>query len=224
YGMSSLSTLVAELYAARGKLARMAVTRERLRVARDLHDLLGYSLSAITLKTELTHRLLPGHPDRARDEITDILTVARQALADVRTVANGYRTMSLTAEAQSATSVLTAADIDVTTTITIPELPPHIETVLATVLREAVTNILRHSKAQHATIHATTHHDTIRLHITNDGVETTTPTPTVNGGNGLGNLTTRLTTINGHLTAGIDDTGRFHLTAQASLNHPAPMD
>ncbi|MET8144999.1 histidine kinase [Sphaerisporangium sp. NPDC005288] len=219
YGMSSLSTLVAELYAARGKLARMAVTRERLRVARDLHDLLGYSLSAITLKSELTHRLLPAHPHRARDEITDILTVARQALSDVRTVANGYRTMSLTTEADSATSVLTAADIDVTTTITTPDLPPHIETVLATVLREAVTNILRHSKAQHATIHATLHtnghNDTIRLHIANDGVDPTETTPTVNGGNGLGNLTTRLRTINGHLTAGIDTDGWFHLTAQA---------
>ncbi|MFC4535792.1 histidine kinase [Sphaerisporangium dianthi] len=224
YGMSSLSTLVAELYTARGKLARMAVTRERLRVARDLHDLLGYSLSAITLKSELTHRLLPVHPHRARDEITDILTVARQALTDVRTVANGYRTMSLTTEADSATSVLTAADIDVTTTITTPDLPPHIETVLATVLREAVTNILRHSKAQNATIHATTHNDTIHLHIANDGADPDSTTPTPHSGNGLSNLTTRLHTVNGHLTTGIDDDGWFHLTVRTPMRPDADQD
>jgi signal transduction histidine kinase len=185
YGISSLSSLVAELSAARDKLARMAVTRERLRVARDLHDLLGYSLSAITLKSELTHRLLPGNPQRAQEEITDILTVSRQALADVRTVASGYRTMSLTGETDSAISVLTAADIDVHATIDTPPLPPHLETILATVIREAITNILRHSKAQHTTIHATLHtttpHHTVHLHITNDGLD---PAPHPHGGHG----------------------------------------
>ncbi|MEO3812594.1 histidine kinase [Sphaerisporangium sp. B11E5] len=244
YGMSSLSSLVAEVSAARDKLARMAVTRERLRVARDLHDLLGYSLSAITLKSELTHRLLPANPHRAQEEITDILGVARQALADVRTVASGYRTMSLAGEAESAVSVLTAADIDVQATIDTPPLPPALETVMATVIREAITNILRHSKAQHTVIHATLHTTpdghTIHLHIANDGLDAQPPhrgvrmaalpcgepapasgaTPPVAHGNGLSNLITRLAGAGGRLNAQVTSDGWFHLTATVPLPDP----
>ncbi|MFC6083103.1 sensor histidine kinase [Sphaerisporangium aureirubrum] len=235
YGMSSLSALVAELSSARDKLARMAVTRERLRVARDLHDLLGYSLSAITLKSELTHRLLPGNPHRAQEEITDILTVARQALADVRTVASGYRTMSLTGETDSAVSVLTAADIDVHATIDTPPLPPTLETILATVVREAITNILRHSKARHATIRATLRttkrHPAVHLHIANDGLSTAHGDPLATGreavppaphGNGLSNLIARLASADGHLTTHTTRDGWFHLTATAPLSPPDP--
>ena len=91
----------------------MAVAEERLRFARDLHDLLGLSLSAITLKSELTRRLLDTDPDRAAEELTEILGLARQALADVRSVASGYRELSLDNESRSARSVLAAADVEV---------------------------------------------------------------------------------------------------------------
>ncbi|MBB5136109.1 signal transduction histidine kinase [Thermocatellispora tengchongensis] len=220
YGISSLSTLVAELYAARDGLARMAVTRERLRVARDLHDLLGYSLSAITLKSELTYRLLPAQPHRAREEVTDILTMARQALADVRTVADGYRAMSLGVEVQSAQSILAAAGIEVRAEVSTPGLPAGVETVLATVLREAITNVLRHSKAQNVTIRATVADGVVRLRVANDGVDRDAPAP-IDGGNGLGNLSTRLQAVDGRLSAGIDRDGWFHVTAEAPLT-PSP--
>ncbi|MGH1553839.1 sensor histidine kinase [Streptomyces sp. L7] len=116
------------------KLARTAVANERLRFARDLHDLLGYSLSAITLKSELIHRLVLSHPERARDEIGTVLTISRQSLADVRMVASGYRKMSLSQEATSAGSVLSAAEVVVEVAVQVGPLAPQVDTVLATVL------------------------------------------------------------------------------------------
>ena len=97
----------------------MAVAQERLRFARDLHDLLGYSLSAITLKSELTHRLVPKNPDKAQNELVEILDISRKALADVRAVASGYRELSLENESESARSLLLAADVAVTTEINV---------------------------------------------------------------------------------------------------------
>ncbi len=216
YGLRRLASLLEEVHAARGELARMAVTRERLRVARDLHDLLGYSLSAITLKIELAHRLLPTHPNRAQREVADILVIARQALADVRLVASGYRDMSLSAEARSAQSVLSAADIDIRIDISCGTLPTHIDTIMATVLREAVTNVLRHSKAARCVIEAVDEEGRIRLTVRNDGVQNIAARP-LTSGSGLGNLAKRLGGIGGHISAGLREDGWFHATAVAPI-------
>ncbi|GAA3036300.1 hypothetical protein GCM10020000_12380 [Streptomyces olivoverticillatus] len=115
YGLSHLSRVIRELHDTRDELARTAVSQERLRFARDLHDLLGYSLSSITLKSELIRRLIPTQPQQAVEEVAEVLTISRQSLADVRTVASGYRDMSLEQEIASARSVLTAAEVDVRT-------------------------------------------------------------------------------------------------------------
>jgi two-component system sensor histidine kinase DesK len=216
YGLRRLASLLLEVHAARGELAQMAVTRERLRVARDLHDLLGYSLSAITLKIELAHRLLPSHPHRAQGEVADTLDIARQALADVRLVASGYRDMSLSAEARSAQSVLAAADIDIRIDISCGPLPTDIDTIMATVLREAVTNVLRHSKAMRCVIEAVGEKDTVRLTVRNDGVQSISARPLSNG-SGLGNLANRLGSIGGHMSAGLREDGWFHATAVAPI-------
>src|SRR5262249_39018065 len=152
YGLTRLSGLVVELHDARTELANMAVAQERLRFARDVHDVLGYSLSAITLKSELTHRLVPGHPDRARNELVEILDISRKALADVRAVADGCRELSLDNESESARSLLQAADVDVTIETNCGDLPTPVKTVLATVLREGITNVLRHSNAERCEI------------------------------------------------------------------------
>lgn len=216
YGLRRLTALLGEVHATRRELARLAVMRERLRVARDLHDLLGYSLSAITLKAELVYRLLPGNPDRARSEVADLLSTARQALADVRLVASGYRDMSLSEEANSAVSVLAAADVETELLITCGPLPTRYDTTLATVLREAVTNILRHSKAQHCVIHATQEAGTVRLKVSNDGVTTDSSTH-FTGGSGLHNLSERLADIGGRISASTDADGWFHLVAQVPL-------
>ncbi|MEC4017644.1 sensor histidine kinase [Streptomyces sp. H27-D2] len=217
YGLTRLTDLVHEVHATRGEMARMAVTQERMRFARDLHDLLGYSLSAITLKCELTYRLVATRPDRAREEVAEILDVSRQALSDVRLVASGYRDMSLQEEAESACSILTAADIRATVVISCGRLHPVIDTVLATALREGITNILRHSKVQVCTITATVGAETVRLCLVNDGVAEQPRAPAPHSGSGIGNLHTRLDAVGGRVQTRIRDDGRFQLTVEAPL-------
>ncbi|MBU6533328.1 sensor histidine kinase [Streptomyces mayonensis] len=222
YGLSQLAQLVLEVQEAQQDFARLAVTQERLRFARDLHDLLGYSLSAITLKSELALRLVGGHPDRAQDELTGILEISRQALSDVRTVARGYREMSLAAEAVSAQSVLEAAGIQVTTELSGEPPQGEVDTIMATVLREAITNLLRHSKAEHCRIESrTTDAGDIVLLITNDGAQRGTVSrwdlSAAPDGSGLENLQFRLTSVGGRLTSGVDESGHFVLRAEAPL-------
>lgn len=224
FGVSSLSDLVAEIHEARRSLAGMAVAQERLRVARDLHDLLGYSLSAVMLKSELGYRLLPATPGRARSEVGEVLDIARQALADVRLVATGYRDMSLAAETESALSVLSAARIEAETDLSCGPLPQDVDTVLAIVLREAVTNALRHSKAQHCVITAARDGETVRLQIGNDGVDEGNLSTPVKGGSGLGNLAARLRGIGGSLTSRTSDDGWFHVVAEAPAGPPHDDD
>jgi signal transduction histidine kinase len=215
FGVSLLSGLVAEIHETRVALAGMAVVQERLRVASDLHDLLSYSLSAIALKSELGHRLLPAAPETAKSEVAEVLGIARGALADVRVVATGYHDMSLAAEAGSASSVLTAAQIAVEADLACGELPPEVDTVLAIVLREGVTNALRHSKAERCSVTATRQDTMVSLRIRNDGVQKGAPCGRRDGGGGLTNLAARLRCIGGDLTSGPTDDGWFEVTARA---------
>ncbi|MFB9463148.1 sensor histidine kinase [Streptomyces cinereospinus] len=215
FGLTRLADLIRVLHETRGELTRVAVTQERLRFARDLHDLLGYSLSAITLKGELIHRLLPAHPARAKSEIKDVLTMSRQSLADVRSVASGYRDVSLEEEIGSAQSVLSAADVRVTARVQTGPLERELETVLATVLREAVTNLLRHSRATFCEIAAERVVGEVRLIIVNDGVAKGHRDPSPHSGSGLGNLQTRLSAVDGSLSAEQNNDGTFRVVARA---------
>ncbi|MFE5856028.1 MULTISPECIES: sensor histidine kinase [unclassified Streptomyces] len=225
YGLSRLAELVVEVQEAQQEIARLAVTQERLRFARDLHDLLGYSLSAITLKSELARRLVHGETDRALAELESILEISRQALSDVRTVARGYRDMSLATEAVSAQAVLEAGGIRATVDLRgrLPE--GEVDTIMATVLREAVTNLLRHSKAENCRIACWTDAagDAV-LTIVNDGVEQslsgTLQDPSSRDGSGLQNLQFRLAAVGGRLASGIDTDGCFSLRAEAPVRLP----
>jgi two-component system, NarL family, sensor histidine kinase DesK len=212
YGLSRLATLVTELHDARTELAHMAVAQERLRFARDLHDLLGYSLSAITLKSELTHRLVTKNPYKAQEELSEILDISRKALSDVRSVASGYRELSLDDESESARSVLVAADVDVRMNLDYGDLPAPVRTVLATVLREGVTNVLRHSKAEQCEITVRQADNRVTIDIVNDGVQAPTERQP-RGGSGLHNLKARVAALQGKLNAGIDHDGRYRLHA-----------
>jgi len=214
FGMTRLAQLVEDLYAMRSELARLAVTQERLRFARDLHDLLGYSLSSITLKSELTYRLVQKQPERAQRELAEILEISRQALADVREVSSSYRQMSLAAEAASARSILEAAEIDTRVEISCGPLPPALDTVLATTLREGVTNMLRHSKVQRCIITATETDGRILLELANDGVADPSTEALARSGSGLGNLRTRLAAVGGTLTATTDAGPMFRLSVE----------
>ncbi|MEU3557694.1 sensor histidine kinase [Streptomyces fragilis] len=218
YGLTRLTDLVREVHDTREELARMAVAQERLRFARDLHDLLGYSLSAITLKGELIQRLITTRPETARKEIASVLEVARQALADVRLVSSGYRDMSLTEEAESAGTVLAAADVRARVDVQCGRLHPVVDTVLATALREGVTNILRHSRVRVCAIEAAMDGETVRLRLTNDRPhEHGRIFSDHSGGSGLDNLRCRLAAIGGGLSAGLQDDGGFLLEVWAPL-------
>lgn len=223
YGLSRLTSLVEQLHRARADLARLAVSNEQLRFSRDLHDLLGYSLSAITLKNELIHRLIPANPYQAREAVDEVLAISRQALADVRRVARGYREMSLSSELTSAESVLGAADVSVAvdTHDAIEGLGTATSTVLATVLREGVTNLLRHSRASYCRISARIEGEVVRLTIVNDGLVSNHQVPAPHSGSGLGNLERRLDDIGGRLIVrrlpDASDVDVFRITAEAPV-------
>jgi two-component system, NarL family, sensor histidine kinase DesK len=197
-------------HGAGAQLAQLTSARERERFSRDLHDILGYSLSAITLKAELTRKLVGSDPALAQDELAEVVELSRQAAADVRMMASGYSRISLTREAASAASLLSAACITPRLTIDCGVLNEKIDAVLAIVLREAVTNVLRHSAARNCAIEASQKGTMVTLAVTNDGVSR--PAKSGTGGQGLRNLTSRLEDIGGTLSTADSDDHQFSLS------------
>jgi two-component system sensor histidine kinase DesK len=205
------------------QLAQLTSVRERERFSRDLHDILGYSLSAITLKAELTRKLVGSDPALAQDELTEVVELARQAAADVRLIASGYSSVSLAREAASAASLLSAACITPQVAIECGVLDDKTDAVLAIVLREAVTNVLRHSSARNCAIEANQEDKMVTLTVVNDGV----PRPVRAGtrGHGLRNLAWRLEAIGGELSTEGSRDDRFSLLAKVPIQEaPATMD
>lgn len=226
FAVTQLAGLVRQLHKARQDLADLAVEQERTRFSRDLHDLLGYSLSAITLKGELAYRLMRVDPDAAQANLEAILGVSRQALADVRSVARSYRELSLAAQATSASTMLESAGIGVELSIQDARLPRDIDTVLATVVREGVTNMLRHSEAEHCWITFTRTAGAAVLTLANDGlseefVESRPDDIHVDSIGGVDNLRSRLQSVSGTLCASIEEGGRFRLEARVPVE-PVP--
>ncbi|WP_328320385.1 sensor histidine kinase [Kribbella sp. NBC_00382] len=141
-----------ELAVARKEFAELAVQEERGRFARDLHDILGHSLTVITVKAELAGRLIEANPDRAATEVADVERLARAALADVRAAVAGYRELSLAGELVSARSALKAAEIKADLPTVMDEVPEANRELFAWVIREGVTNVVRHSGAKKCAI------------------------------------------------------------------------
>ena len=160
---------VAELREAREELARLAVSEERLRFARDLHDLLGHSLSLITLKSELAGRLLPSDPEKAAKEVREVEGVARQALREVREAVAGYRRPTLEDELAGAHEMLEAAGIACLTENWAGTLPAATDAALAWAVREGTTNVMRHSRADSCRIVVTRDEGKVHAEITDDG-------------------------------------------------------
>lgn len=165
----ALSATVRELRETQAELARGAVERERLRFSRDLHDLLGHTLSVIVVKSEAARRLAPRDLDAALGQIADIESVGRQALTEVREAVTGYRAGSLSGELDRALSALAAAGIEGTVHRTGPPLTPRTEALLGWVVREAVTNVVRHSGATHCVLAVTSGSARVLLTVTDDG-------------------------------------------------------
>ena len=197
----------AALREARAELAEMAVAEERLRFARDLHDLLGHDLSLIALKAELAGKLLPARTDAAAAELEQIRDLTRSALAQVREAVGGYRRPTLPGELAGARVALEAAGIEVRVDAPDESLDPEIESVLAWAVREGATNAIRHSGARRAEI-------TVRpgvLEIADDGHGAPAQPP---GGHGLTGLRERVQSIGGTVEAGAGPRGGFRLVVR----------
>jgi two-component system, NarL family, sensor histidine kinase DesK len=193
---------------ARAELADLAVAEERLRFARDLHDLLGHSLSLIALKAELAGKLLPARTDDAAREIEDIRALTRSALGDVREAVGGYRRPTLPSELAGARAALDAAGIALRVNEPDLGLDPDAESVLAWAIREGATNMIRHSGAGHAEITLRPGRPMAELEIVDDG----RGVPLSNGaGDGLAGLRERAAAVGGTVETFTGPDGGFRL-------------
>ena len=217
-GFRMQMTLMRELAQARETVAKLATNEERLRLARDMHDLTGQSLSMITLKSELAAKRLAKLPssaerDAALTELGDIGRVSRQTLHDIREAVSGYRRPTLAIEVITARNALEAAGIaledDAGLTLRSGTFDPDAEAVLAWCLREAVTNVIRHSRARHCRIRLAERMGEVSLEVTDDGRgfvgqahdDPATPdVPDSRHGSGLRGVSERLSAIGGRLS------------------------
>lgn len=152
WGVQQMIARNRELVLAREENARLAVEEERNRFARDLHDILGHSLTVITVKAELAGRLFDADPQRARAEVAELERLSRDALADVRQAVSGYRQPSLSGELARAREALAAADIEADLPNSTDEVPSELRDLFAWTIREGVTNVIRHSGARHCRV------------------------------------------------------------------------
>lgn len=241
--MIRMLRLIRELNAAREELARLAVAEERLRFARDLHDLLGHTLSLIVVKSEAVRRLVHADAEAAARESGDIELVSRQALAEVREAVTNYRERSLEAELEGARVALSAAGIQATIHQPAERLPETVESVLGWTVREGVTNVVRHSNGLHCAIDVRKANGMAVLEICDDG-DAGVPGPSgsrmaapsaslsspgspaasdgpgraARAGTGLRGLTERLAAAHGRLEAGRRPGGGFRLAVTVPLD------
>jgi two-component system sensor histidine kinase DesK len=211
--MGDLRTRNRELTEARAELARLAVAEERERFARDVHDLLGHSLSVIALKAELAGRLLRERPEQARTEMAELESVARQALGEVREAVSGYRQPTLDGELAGARMALSAAGIRASVERPETAIDPGTEAVLAWAVREAATNVIRHSGATRCTLKINAGLAATTLEVVDNGVGGSV----VNGrppGHGLAGLAERARAVAGDVEADALPHGGFRLAVR----------
>lgn len=246
--MGDLRVRNEQLVAARAEMARMAVAEERERFARDLHDLLGHSLSVIALKAELAGRMLsgdagdgktePGTLARAAVEVRELEQVARTALGEVREAVSGYRQPTLAGELAGARMALSAAGIEAEVQEARVPLDPPVEAVLAWAVREGATNVIRHSQAGHCALRVTASLTDAGVEVIDDGVGGagviggagrenggggtarvgTALRSAGNGGHGLAGLAERARILNGTIEAGPIAGGGFRLAVTVPVS------
>jgi len=197
------------LRAAREELADLAVANERLRFARDLHDLLGHSLTVIRAKSELASRLALTDARQAIREMEEVEGVARSALVEVRETVTGYRRPTLLSEVANARTALESAGIDAVVSVGGHDLSEELDETLGWVLREAVTNVVRHSGAARCHIETSSRDGAFLLRVCDDGGG-----PDGGPGNGLAGAEERLAMVGGRLETGTGATGGFDLEAR----------
>jgi two-component system sensor histidine kinase DesK len=207
--VTQLIRTVNQLRDAQDRIRELAVADERARLARDLHDVLGHSLTTITVKTGLARRILESgaEPARALAELSDAERLSRQALAEIRATVNGYRQPSLAAEIAGVHEALRAADITAVLPQAVDDVAQELREPFAYVLREGVTNVIRHSGATHCEVRLGPR----SLEIRDDGRATNGIAP----GTGLTGLTERMAAVGGRLTAEPLPGKGFRLYAEA---------
>ena len=211
------SIMESEQRAARRQLLRkqeevehIARIAERERISRDLHDLLGHSLSLIALKAELANKLAGRDLDACKREIADIETTARRALAEVRTAVTGYRDSGLSGALASARASLAAAGVELHEEVQQFALAPALEHVLALALREAVTNVVRHAGATRCTIRLAQEEGSAVLRVLDNG-ERLREGDEVRVGNGLTGMRERASSVGGRLVVSVKNGVRLEL-------------
>jgi two-component system sensor histidine kinase DesK len=212
--LGSHARTIRELRAAREELARLAVSEERLRIGRDLHDLLGHTLSLVALKSELAAKLVRSDPERARSEMSEVQDVTRRALAEVREAVHGYRRLALDEALDGARTALSAAGIGVRVDGIVEDLPDEVENVLAWAVREATTNVVRHSGARTCAISLATNEEAVALQVDDDG---RSDLAAARSGTGLTGLAERADRLHGTLEAGARPGGGFRLRLRVPL-------
>ncbi|MGW5194910.1 sensor histidine kinase [Kribbella sp. NPDC004138] len=211
FGMRRAIQRSLELNAARKDMAELAVQEERNRFARDLHDILGHSLTVITVKAELAGKLIAANPERAAAEVADVESLARAALADVRAAVAGYRELSLAGELVSARAALQAAEIKADLPTAVDEVPEENRELFAWMVREGVTNVVRHSGAKRCTIRISA----TQIEVLDDGKG---PTPGGGAsGHGLVGLRERADQAGASVQVGQAPGGGFRLAMNVGL-------
>ena len=206
YASASLLSIVVDLDAARDSLAAHAARSERRRLSRDLHDALGQSLTAISLKGDLARRLIGADRPAAGREIDELEAVAHSLAAEIEAVARNEREIAFATEADAAVDLLRLAGVDVAVDLQLDTISADASAVLGWAIREGATNILRHADARRCTIHANRQNGLIRLELVNDGASARRV-----DGTGLRNLADRLAELDGRAAGTSIGDGRFRL-------------
>jgi two-component system sensor histidine kinase DesK len=201
---------VIDLDGSRRTAAELATARERLRLADDLHDILGHALEVVAFKSELAARLQSVDGERARAEMEEVQRVARESLSEVRALVRDTRATDLVAELAGARAVLESAGVVLVVRGDPTTVGATARNVLGRVLREAMTNVLRHAQPSHCTITIEVEDGTARLRVDNDGA---LPADDADVGTGLVALRRYLDEHAGSLDAGLTDEGVFRLDA-----------
>lgn len=216
FGFTQLVLRNRQLQLARDEVAVLAVERERERIARDMHDVLGHSLTVISVKAELASRLLDVDAERARSEILQVQGLARSALADVRGMVTATRAVTLAGELAGARQAFDAAAIEAEVPGSVDVVPEHLRVLFAWALREGTTNVLRHAAATRVRVTITAD----SLTVDDDGAgpqdgDTTHPAADRDG-NGLHGLAARAREAGGRVTVSRGPLGgyRLHVTTR----------
>ena len=185
----------AKLLRAQEDVEQMATLAERERISRDLHDVVGHTLSVIALKSELASRIANMDPQRAVEEIRDVERVSREALSEVRSAVEGYRSLGFAGELQNAGRALESVGVTLEATLADVKLPGRVEAVMALALRECVTNIIRHAGARTCHVSLTAENNAVVLQVRDNGAG-----GTPKEGYGLAGMRERVAAVGGSVT------------------------